>query len=133
MPGLFVVVESVVREESFGTHNCLRVIHSSLDQRAAASLITALADFEDDMRGCAGRFTGKEPGAPDAADLGHRALGAPVLLADPENHGIDEREGVIEHQPLDFAIGRAAPMAAGDEGPADLDFASPGVITIIAA
>jgi hypothetical protein len=55
------------------------------------------------------------------------------LLAHPEDHGIDKRKGVIEHQPFDFAIGCTAPMAAGDEGPADLDFAPPGVITIIAA
>jgi hypothetical protein len=59
--------------------------------------------------------------------------GAPVLLADPEDHGIDERKGVIEHQSFDLAIGCPAPMAAGDEGPADLDFAPRGAITIIAA
>ena len=33
---------------------------------------------------------------------------------------------MIEHQPLDLAIDGAAPMAAGDERPADLDLADLG-------
>src|SRR6202043_3357746 len=69
----------------------------------------------------------------DAADLGHRALRAPVGVGDPEDRGIDEAEGMIEHQPLDFAVGGAAPMRADNKSPADLDFAELRLITMVAA
>jgi hypothetical protein len=103
------------------------------NQQPAALLIPIPADFKNDVRRCAGQLPGEKPVAQNAADLFHRALGAPVLLAHSEDDGIDERKGVIEHQALDFAIGRSAPMAAGNEGPADLDFAKLSIITIIAA
>jgi hypothetical protein len=102
-------------------------------QRPATVLIPALADLEDDVRRGAGGLPGKKPVTLEAADLGHRALRAPVVFADPEDHGIDESEGVIEHQPLDLAVGRAAPMAAYDKRPADLDLAALAVMAVVAA
>jgi hypothetical protein len=92
-------------------------------QRPAVLLIPAPGDVEDEIRRGARQFAGEKTSALDTANLGHRALRAPVFLAHPENHGIYECKGMIEHQPFDFAIGLAAPMAPGDEGPADLDFA----------
>src|ERR1700722_9488678 len=88
-------------------------------QRAAAAEIAALADFEDDVRRCARQLAGKQTLALDAADLGHRALRAPVFLADPEDGGVEEGEGVIEHQPFDLTVGFPAPRTAGNESPAD--------------
>src|SRR6202045_5189928 len=82
---------------------------TSAHQRPASLEIPALADFEDDVWSGAGQFPGKQPLAPDTADFCHRALRAPVFLADPENDGIDEGECVVEHQPFDFAVGRSAP------------------------
>src|SRR6185437_7641581 len=76
---------------------------------------------------------GEEFFAPDAADLGHGALRAPVFIADPEHHGIDKAKGMVEHQALDLAVGGAAPMAANDKGPADLDLAALGLMAVIAA
>src|SRR5262249_56288619 len=58
---------------------------------------------------------------------------AEILFADPEHHGVDEAEGMVEHQPLHLAIGGAAPMAAGQKGPADLDFALGWLVVVIAA
>ena len=40
---------------------------------------------------------------------------------------------MVEHHALDLAVGAAAPMAAGEEGPADLDFADLGLVAVIAA
>ena len=102
-------------------------------QRPAAPLVLFLANLKYEIRRRAGRLPGEQPAAFDAADLGHRALGTPVLLADPEDDGIDEAEGVIEHQAFDFAVGRATPMAANDEGSADLDFTPFRVMAMVAA
>src|ERR1700722_9220190 len=104
------------------THQCL-----------AALPIPVLRNLENEIRLVAGNLAGQQPLAFNAADLGHGALRAPVLVADPEDHGIDEAEGVVEHQPLDLAIGRAAPVAADNKSPADLDFAALGVIAMVAA
>jgi len=38
---------------------------------------------------------------------------------------------VVEHQALDLAVGRAAPVAAGDERPADLDFAALELVAVV--
>src|ERR1700722_17357077 len=104
------------------THQCL-----------AALPIPVLRNLENEIRLVAGNVAGQQPLAFDAADLGHGALRAPVPVADPEDHGIDEGEGVVEHQPLDLAIGAAAPVAADDESPADLDFPERGLVAMIAA
>ncbi|MGH6739964.1 MAG: hypothetical protein ACREDY_13210 [Bradyrhizobium sp.] len=37
-----------------------------------------------------------------------------ISLADPEDHGVDESEGVIEHQALDLAVGDPTPMRADE-------------------
>src|SRR5262249_24348954 len=47
-----------------------------------------------------------------------RQLGSPAQ----NTTSVDEAEGVVEHQPLHLAAGGAAPVAAGEKGPADLDF-----------
>src|SRR5258708_2915403 len=79
------------------------------------------------------RLPGEKTVAPDATDLGHGALGTPVFLAHPEDDGVDETKGMIEHQAFDFAIGRSAPMAAHEKRPANLDLAEFGFIAVIAA
>src|SRR3954468_16081517 len=105
----------------------------SRDQRAATLLITVLSYLEDEIAPVAGQFPGEQPLALDTADLGHGALRAPVFIAHPEDHGIDEGKGVVEHQSLDLAIGAAAPVAAGEKRPADLDLAQFGFIAIVPA
>src|SRR5258708_25018151 len=72
-------------------------MRTSGDQSLPALLISALAYFENEVRHRAGRLPDKKPVAPHSPDLGHRALGAPVFLADPEDDGIDEAKGMIEH------------------------------------
>src|SRR5713101_933334 len=106
---------------------------ASLYQRPAALLVLVLADFEDEVRRRAGRLPGKQSAASGAADLGHRALRAPVSLAHPEDDGIDEGKCVIEHQAFDFTVGWSAPMLTDDERPADLDLTAFGVIAMVAA
>src|SRR5882672_2242426 len=106
---------------------------ASREQRSASSLVTALRDLEDEILHRAAQLPGQQPFALDAADLGHRTLRAPIVLADPEDRGVGEGEGVVEHQALDLAVGRAAPMAAGDERPADLDFAALGLVAVVTA
>src|SRR3977135_3079207 len=86
----------------------------SLDQRPTTLLILPLRNFENERRPVAGQFADEQSAALDAADLGHRALRAPVLVADPEHHGIEEGKGVVEHQPLDLAAGAAHPRPAGE-------------------
>jgi hypothetical protein len=81
----------------------------------------------------AGECTGEQAVSQHAADLLHRALRAPIGLADPEAHGIDEGEGMVEHQPLHLAVNDPAPMAAGDKRPADFDLADVGLISVIPA
>src|ERR1700742_3008354 len=110
-----------------------RATDGSRHQRAPTLPVAALRDVEDEIRPVARQFAGEQSFPLDATDLGHRALRAPVFLADPEHHGVDESEGMIEHQPLDLAVGGAAPMAADDKSPADLDLAAFGLIAIIAA
>src|SRR5260221_8914471 len=105
----------------------------SLYQRPAAPLVLVLADFEDEVRRRAGRLPGKQSAASGAADLGHRALRAPVSLAHPEDDGIHEGKCVIEHQAFDFTVGWSAPMLTDNERPADLDFTAFGVIAVVAA
>ena len=68
----------------------------------------------------------------DAADLGHGCARTQILLADLEEHAADVAQDVIDHQPLDFAINRTAPMGARQEGPADLDLVALGVVAGIA-
>src|SRR5882724_5835341 len=106
---------------------------ASRQQRSPSSLVTALGDLEDEILRLAAQLPGQQPLAPDAADFGHRALRAPIVLADPEDRGVGEGEGVVEHQALDLAVGRAAPVAAGDERPADLDFAAIGRVAVVTA
>src|SRR5689334_3071075 len=110
-----------------------RLPEKSLHQLPSAVLIAALRDLEDHVPPVAGEFSGEQALAEHAADLFHRALRAPVGLADPEDHGVDEGEGVVEHQPLDLAVDGPAPMAAGDKGPADLDLADVGLVAVVAA
>src|SRR6266568_9315068 len=105
----------------------------SLHQRPSTFLILPLRNLENEIRPVAGQFADEQSPALDAADLGHGALRAPVLVADPEHDGVDEGKGVIEHQALDLAVGAAAPMAAGDERPADLDLAEFRLMAIVAA
>src|ERR1700681_2323521 len=109
------------------------LLSPSLHQRPAATLVLVLADFEDEVRRRAGRLPGEQSAASGAADLGHRALRAPVSLAHPEDDGIDEGECVIEHQAFDFTVGWPAPILADDERPADLDLMASGVIAVVAA
>src|SRR5258708_18431062 len=116
-----------------GTDDRRQATRTSGNQRPAALLIPALADFEDEVRRRARRLPGEKTVAPDATDLGHGALGTPVFLAHPEDDGVDETKGMIEHQAFDFAIGRSAPMAAHEKRPANLDLAEFGVIAVIAA
>src|SRR5258708_17924819 len=106
---------------------------TSGNQRPADLLIPALADFEDEVRRRARRLPGEKTVAPDATDLGHGALGTPVFLAHPEDDGVDETKGMIEHQAFDFAIGCSAPMLTDKESPADLAFAALGAIAMVAA
>ena len=40
---------------------------------------------------------------------------------------------MIEHETLDLAVGSAAPMAANDERPANLDLAAREVVAVVAA
>src|ERR1700761_6285329 len=94
-------------------------IRSLLQPRPSALPIPSLRNLENIMPDVARQLARQQRAlAPDAADLGHRALRAPVFLADPEHHGVDEGEGMVEHQALDLAVRGAAPMAARDEGPA---------------
>src|SRR3977135_2396057 len=102
----------------------------SLDQRPTTLLIHPLRNFENEIRPVAGQFAHEQAAALDAADLGHRALRAPVLVADPEHDGVAEGEGVVEHQTLDLAVGAAAPMAARQKRPADLDLAELGLMAV---
>src|ERR1700728_2903522 len=111
----------------------MTAFYDSRQQRAASRFIAALCDFENKIRLIAGDRAGEQALAFDPADLGHRALRTPVLVADPEHDRVDESEGVVEHHALDLAVGAAAPMAAGEEGPADLDFADLGLVAVIAA
>src|ERR1041385_3084829 len=71
------------------------------------------------------------PGVP-RADLLDRAARAAVVRADHENHPVDRLERVREHEPLHLAVVRAAPAAAGQEAPTDLDHALVGVESVIA-
>src|SRR5437660_64561 len=98
-----------------------------------ALLVPRLRDLENHIRLPAGQRAGKASFAQNAADLLHGAERAPVVLADPEDHGVEEGEGVVEHQPLDFAVSGAAPMAAGEKRPADLDLAQGRLVAVVAA
>src|ERR1700759_95130 len=81
-------------------------------QRAAAVLIAAFGDLENVVWMVAGKLALEQAFALDAAYLGHRALRAPILMADPEHHGVEEREGLVEHQALHLAVHRPTPMTA---------------------
>ena len=59
----------------------------------------------------------------DAADFFHGFEGPDICLADDEDDGVDELEGVGEHEAFHFAVVVSAPVGTGEEGPADLDFA----------
>src|ERR1700730_1502628 len=109
------------------------MLNPSANERPATLLVSPLRNLENEIRRFARQFAREQSLALDAADLGHRALRAPVVLADPEHDRVDEGEGMIEHQPLHFAIGAAAPVAADDEGPADLDLAAFGFKAVVAA
>src|ERR1700681_4963653 len=74
-----------------------------------APLVPALRDLENEIRPVAGQLPGEQALALDAADLGHRALRAPVLVANPEHDGVDESKGVVEHQALYLAVDATAP------------------------
>ena len=63
----------------------------------------------------------------DAADFFHGFSGADVRFADEEDDGVDELEGVVEHEAFHFAVVVTAPVGAGEEGPADFDFVALGV------
>src|SRR5260221_9355658 len=102
-------------------------------QIAPAPPLPLLRDLENEIRPVTGQFAGKQSLALDASDLGHGALRAPVLIADPEHDGVDKRKGVVEHQALHFAVAATTPMAAGEKRPADLDLTQLRLIAIIAA
>src|ERR1043166_1602835 len=57
------------------------------------------------------------------ADFLDRSARAAVVRADHEDHSVDRLERVREHEPLHLAVVRAAPAAAGQETPTDLDHA----------
>src|SRR5579871_5456359 len=104
----------------------------SVQQPTAAGLIAIPGDLEDDIGPVAAQRAREQPVALDAADLDHRTERTPIGLADPEHHGADEIEGVIEHQPLDLAITSAAPVRAREKSPADFDLADVGLVLAIA-
>src|ERR1043165_4153041 len=58
----------------------------------------------------------------ECADFAEGALGAEVFWAHQEGHRFYKLEGVAKHQVLHLAIEAAAPVGAGEEGPADFDF-----------
>src|SRR5258705_6060406 len=68
---------------------------------------------------------------PDAADLLHGPLRAPVLWADKKDDGLDELEGVPQHQRLHLAVVEAAPVCSRQERPSNLDLASPLVVAVV--
>ncbi len=71
------------------------------------------------------------PGAGEhPADLFHRSLRAKVLRSDEKHNAADESEGVLQHQPLHFAVVATAPVGSGQERPADLHFVSLSVVPV---
>src|SRR5579863_7426291 len=102
-------------------------------QRPPAILVALLGDLENKIRPVAGDFAREEPVALDPANLGHRALRTPVLVTDPEDDGVNESKGMIEHQALDLAVRSSAPMTARQKGPSDLDLTDLGRIAIVPA
>lgn len=66
-------------------------------------------------------------GGEGGADFLEGFLGAEVVDADFEEDGVDELEGVGEHEAFEFAVVAAAPVGAGEEGSADFDFGNGGV------
>jgi len=66
------------------------------------------------------------------ANLFHRSARPHAGLADQEDNAVDALERMSDHQRLHCRIGGTAPMAAGEKGPADLDFAGLGAVKIIA-
>jgi len=58
--------------------------------------------------------------------------GAEVGDADFEDDGVDELEGVGEHEVFHFAVVVSAPVGAGEEGPADFDLGDVGVALEVA-
>src|SRR3954470_14152524 len=107
--------------------------HPSLHQLPAALLVLPLRNLENEIRPVSRQLTHEQAPALHTADLGHGALRAPVLVPDPEDDGVDEGESVVEHQPLDRAFGAAAPRAAGQKRPADLDLAQFRLMAMVAA
>ena len=74
---------------------------------------------------------GARPGAGEhPADLFHRPLRAKVLRSDEKHDAADESEGVLQHQPLHFAVVATAPVGSGQERPADLHFVSLSVVPV---
>ena len=49
---------------------------------------------------------------------------------DEADDAVDERERVLEHEPLHLTVVVAAPMRSREERPADLDFAARRVIAV---
>src|ERR1700750_436687 len=105
-------------------HGSVASQNASGQQCAPTAFVTRLRDLEDEVRCLAAQRAREQSLSLEAADLGHRALRTPVLLADPEQHRVCESEGVIEHQPLDLAVRSASPVAAGEKGPTDLYLAA---------
>src|SRR5205809_8083839 len=70
-----------------------------LHQRTPALPIPFLGNLEDEIRPLAGQRPGEQTLALDAAELGHYALRAPVLSAEPD-HGVDAGGGEGGHEPL---------------------------------
>jgi len=58
-------------------------------------------------------------GSGELGELLYRAARAQIALGDQEQHLLNIREGVPEHQPLHLRIRRAAPMAPDEEGVSD--------------
>src|SRR4051812_18302166 len=106
---------------------------TSFHQLPPTLLVPRLRDLEDHIGSVPGDRAHELSFARYAADLLHGAERAPVFHADPEDGGIDECEGGVEHQPLGFAVYGAAPVAAGKKRPADLDLAPLRLIAMVAA
>src|SRR5690349_604030 len=58
-----------------------------------------------------------------AANLLHGPPGAAVVRTDDEIHALHRLEGMLQHEALHLTVVSTAPMRAGQERPADFNFA----------